>query len=118
MFERFARLNGRSLWRWSVTDGLRRVDGKESAYHTVRIEDALRHIEKSPANAIYLFLDAHKFIDDPVVLRQIKDIAARSEQTHRMLVFLSSKLEVPQEIQHITARFKPSLPDAKRIQEI
>lgn len=72
------------------------------AFNTTRIEDALRHIEKSAANALYLFLDAHRFLDDPVVLRQIKDIAAKSESTHRML-FL---------------RFRPALPDARRIAEI
>jgi SpoVK/Ycf46/Vps4 family AAA+-type ATPase len=115
MFERFTMLNERSFWTWSVTSGLRRASGKESAFNTARIEDALRHIDKSPANAIYLFLDAHRFLDDPVVLRQIKDIAAKSESAHRMLVFLSAKLEVPAEIEHLTARFRPSLPDAGRI---
>jgi ATP-dependent 26S proteasome regulatory subunit len=118
MFERFTMLSERSLWTWSVTSGLRRANGVEGAYNTTRIEDALRHIEKSPINAIYLFLDAHRFLDDPVVLRQIKDIAAKSESTHRMLVFLSAKLEVPAEIEHLTARFRPSLPDAGRITEI
>jgi len=118
MMERFATLNERTLWRWSVTEGLRRAVGGESAYNTIRIEDALRHIEKSPANAIYLFLDAHRFIEDPVVLRQIKDIASKTEWTHRMLVFLSAKMEVPGDIDRLTARFRPSLPDAKRISEI
>jgi SpoVK/Ycf46/Vps4 family AAA+-type ATPase len=118
MLERFATLNERTLWRWSVTEGLRRANGGESAFHTTRIEDALRHVEKSVANSIYLFLDAHRFLDDPVVLRQIKDIASKTEWTHRMLVFLSAKLEVPEEISRLTARFRPSLPDAKRIREI
>jgi SpoVK/Ycf46/Vps4 family AAA+-type ATPase len=118
MLERFTRLNDRALWRWSITEGLRGVDGKESAYNTLRIEEALRHIEKSPVNAVYLFLDAHKFLDDAVVLRQIKDIAAKSEQTHRMLVFLSAKLAVPEDIDRLTARLRPSLPDSKRIGEI
>ena len=118
MAERFAGLNGRTLWRWSVTEGLRRANGTENAFNTTRIEDALRHIEKSATNAIYLFLDAHRFLEDPVVLRQIKDIASKTEWTHRMLVFLSAKLEVPEEISRLTARFRPSLPDAKRITEI
>jgi SpoVK/Ycf46/Vps4 family AAA+-type ATPase len=118
MMERFALLNERSLWRWSVTDGLRSINGKESAYNTTRMEDALRHIEKSPANSVYVFLDAHKFMDDPVVLRQIKDIAAATERTHRMLVFLSPRLEVPEELGRLTTRFRPSLPDAKRVAEI
>jgi len=118
MMERFATLNERMLWRWSVTEGLRRANGTESAFNTNRIEDALRHVEKSAANSIYLFLDAHKFLEDPVVLRQIKDIASKTEWTHRMLVFLSARLEVPEEIVRLTARFRPSLPDQKRIGEI
>ena len=82
LLERFATLNERQMWRWSVTEGLRRPNSNDTAYNTTRIEDALRHIEKSPANAIYVFLDAHRFIGDPVVLRQIKDIAEKSEWTH------------------------------------
>jgi len=118
MMERFSLITERSVWRWSVTDGLRNINGKESAFNTTRIEDALRHIEKSPANAIYLFLDAHKFIDDPVVLRQIRDIAADMQRTPRMLVFLSPRLQVPDEIGRLTGRIQLSLPDAKRIGEI
>ena len=118
MMERFAALNQRPLWTWSVTSGLKRVNAIEAAYNTTRIEDALRHIEKSPSNAIYLFLDAHRFIEDPVVLRQLKDIAAAAERTHRMLVFLSAKLEIPPEIDRITARLRPALPDAQRVAEI
>jgi ATP-dependent 26S proteasome regulatory subunit len=118
MVERFATLNERTLWRWSVTEGLRRTNGGDNAFNTNKIEDALRHIEKSPANAIYLFLDAHRFLDDPIVLRQIRDIASKNEWTHRLLVFVSPKLAVPEEISRITARFTPSLPDAKRIADI
>jgi SpoVK/Ycf46/Vps4 family AAA+-type ATPase len=118
MCERFATLNDRALWRWSVTEGLRPANGSISAYNTQQIEDALRHIEKSAINAIYVFLDAHRFLDNPVVLRQIKDIASKTEWTHRMLVFLSAKLQVPEEIARLTARFRPSLPDRKRISEI
>src|SRR5688572_7819004 len=65
MFERFCMLNERSLWTWSVTAGLKKANGLEGAFNTTRIEDALRHIEKSPVNAIYLFLDAHRFLGDP-----------------------------------------------------
>lgn len=118
MAERFAALNDRTLWCWSVTAGLKRINSNETAFNTTRIEDALRHIEQSAANSIYLFLDAHRFIDEPMVLRQIKDIASKTERTHRMLVFLSARLEVPEEISRLTAHFRPSLPNAKRINEI
>jgi ATP-dependent 26S proteasome regulatory subunit len=118
MLERFCLLNERPLWRWSVTEGLRRAIGLEGAYNTTRIEDALRHIEKSAAGGVFLFLDAHKFIGDPVALRQIRDIVSANERTHRMLVFLSPRMELPEELGRITARFRPALPDGKRVGEI
>ena len=118
MLERFCLLNEVKLWRWSVTEGLRTVNRKESAFNTTKIDDALRHIEKSPANAIYVFLDAHQFIEDPVVLRNIRDIIGRNEWTHRMLVFLSPRMHLPEELKRLTARFSPALPDAKRVVEI
>jgi SpoVK/Ycf46/Vps4 family AAA+-type ATPase len=118
MFERYAALRRRPLWRWSVTAGLCRVEPAESAFNTTRIEDALRQIEKSSEDAIYLFLDAHRFLDDAVVLRQVKDIALAAEAAHRMLVFVSARLQVPDEIARMTARLRPALPDAKRVAEI
>jgi hypothetical protein len=118
MLERFCLLNGRGLWRWSVTEGMRQANGAGTAFNTTRIVDALRHIEKSPENGVYLFLDAHKFIEDPVVLRQIRDIAGKNESTHRMLVFLSPRMELPEELGRLTRRFRPALPDGKRVGEI
>jgi SpoVK/Ycf46/Vps4 family AAA+-type ATPase len=118
MLERFSMLNERTLFVWSITHGLRRHPTGEMAFNTQPIEEALRHVESSPQNAIYLFLDAHSFFGEPVVIRTIKDIAQKTEYSHRMLVFLSAKLEVPEDIVRITARFKPSLPDAAQIQRI
>ena len=63
---------------------------RESAYNTESIEDALRHIRTSPSNSVYVFLDAHHFIRDPVVIRLIKDLATQSSS--RMLVFITPKM--------------------------
>lgn len=118
MLERFATLNERTLYVWSITHGLRRHPTGETAFNTQRVEEALRHIENSPQNAIYLFLDAHSFFEEPVVIRTIKNIAQKAEYSHRMLVFLSAKLTVPDDISRVTARFKPALPDAAQITAI
>jgi ATP-dependent 26S proteasome regulatory subunit len=118
MLERFSTLNDRTLFVWSLTKGLRRHPTGESPYNTNEIQEALRHISGSPQNAIYLFLDAHSFFGDPLVIRTIKDIAQKTEYSHRMLVFLSAKLEVPDDLSRMTARFKPSLPDAAQIKAI
>ncbi|MBI2961513.1 MAG: AAA family ATPase [Betaproteobacteria bacterium] len=118
MLERFATLNDRAFFTWNVTQGLRRANTAESVYNTKDLPEALRHAELSPQNAVYLFLDAHPFLSDPAVIRTIKNIALKVEVVPRMLAFLSHEIEVPKELGSLAASFKPSLPDANRIQEI
>lgn len=116
MLERFALLNGRYVSRWSVTSGL--LDGhlRERAYNTEAIEDALRHIRTSPSGSIYVFLDAHHFIANPVVIRLIKDLA--EQNANRMLVLITPEFEIPEDLKKAAAVFEPSLPSRGRVCEI
>ena len=116
MLERFALLNGRYVSRWSVTAGLEDGYLRQHVYNSESIENALRYIFKSPASSIYVFLDAHHFIEDPVVIRLIRDLAA--QDSNRALVFIAHDFTVPDELKRDTAMFEPSLPNRERILEI
>ena len=118
MMENFASLNERTFFLWSVTGGLKRYNSRDSIYNTTEFIAALRHVEASPVNAVYLFLDAHPFIDDPVAVRIIKNISSKAEVVPRMLVFLSHAIKLPAELVPLSANFQPSLPDAAAIQTI
>ena len=118
MMERFSALNDRMLFVWTLTHGLRRRNSMDSIYNTGDIVQAMRHIEGSPQNAIYVFVDAHPFLDNPMVVRTIKNIAQKAEVVPRMLVFLSHQLTLPPELSRLTSNFTPSLPDAAGIQAI
>ncbi|MSQ72732.1 MAG: AAA family ATPase [Betaproteobacteria bacterium] len=118
LLERFTLLNDRILFTWNLNQGLRALNRVESIYNTKSLPDALHHVEASPQNAIYLFFDAHPFLEDPMVVRTIKNIAQKAEVVPRMLVFMSHQIQVPKELSRLATTFKPSLPDAKRIQEI
>jgi SpoVK/Ycf46/Vps4 family AAA+-type ATPase len=118
MMERFAALNDRTLFVWSVTGGLKRHNSRDGIFGTMQFVPALRHIEGSPINAIYLFLDAHPYIDDPMAIRIIKNISQKAEVVPRMLVFLSHAITLPAELSRHSANFQPSLPDADAIRVI
>ena len=118
MLESFANLNDRALYTWSLTDGLRLRNSNAAIYNTSDIVDALRHIEGSPRNAIYVLVDAHPFLENPVVVRTIKNIAQKAEVVPRMLVFLSHQITLPPELARLSANFTPSLPDSAAIQKI
>ena len=118
LLERVAALNDQGFYVWNLTHGLRRWNGSDQPYNTQNIVEALRHIEKSPQNGVFLFLDAHPFLEDPFVIRTIKNIAQKYEAVARMQVFLSAKISLPDELSRMAMSFKPSLPDRDAIKAL
>jgi AAA+ superfamily predicted ATPase len=117
------------MMRWSIVDGLGRVHGTgggitreaqggmaldgdgNAIYQTNDLLDALKHIDKSTQNGVYVMCDAHPGFKDPVVARLIREIAMDHAKCSRTLVFVSSVLDdVPSELLRLAAYFKPALP--------
>src|SRR5690606_29773859 len=66
----------RPIYRWSITDGLRRLDvDLEPQRHNAGATEVLRHIRAVAKPGIYALLDLHPFLSDPVNVRLLKDIA-------------------------------------------
>jgi SpoVK/Ycf46/Vps4 family AAA+-type ATPase len=102
----------RPLFRWTVTDGLQRCDiDMEAQPTTAEPEQALRHIRAVEKAGIYVLLDFHPYLQDPVHVRLLKDIALQAEAWRQTLVLVSHEFDLPDELQHVAARFEMSLPD-------
>ena len=109
LLERICNLEEWAFFTWSVTAGLRRHGYSEIVPSTADFGAALRHIEKTQQNGIYLLLDAHPFLEDPVIRRLIREIALGYHKTARTLVFVSPQIELPTELTRLAARFTLSL---------
>lgn len=118
LLEQIANLESQALFTWSVADGLVRVLRSERVAQTHNLQDALRHIDQSPQNGIYVMCDAHPFLDNPINVRLIREIALDFSKTARTLVFISPRLELPSELLRLSARFKLTLPNRQRIKEL
>jgi ATP-dependent 26S proteasome regulatory subunit len=125
------------MMRWSIVDGLGRVHGTgggvvrdaqggmsidgdgNAIYQTNDLLDALKHIDKSTQNGVYVLCDAHPGFKDPVCVRLIREIAMDHAKCARTLVFISPSLdEVPTELLRLAAHFKPKLPTREDIKAI
>jgi SpoVK/Ycf46/Vps4 family AAA+-type ATPase len=101
---------------WTLTDGLRRLDIELPAQRQLAAPpDLLRHIRVTPQRGVYLLLDFHPFLADPLHVRLIKEIAQGYGELRRTLMFASHALEVPPEVRHLSARFRLRLPDRNRV---
>ncbi|MGI9272318.1 MAG: AAA family ATPase [Woeseiaceae bacterium] len=99
------------LFQWTVTDGLQRLD-IDLAPQAINSEptDVLKHIRAVSKPGIYVLLDFHPFIDDPVHVRLIKDICIRYRDIPRQIVLISHTVKLPGELDSYSARFDMSLP--------
>lgn len=119
ILELFTRLGlrlGEPVSCWTLTDGLRRVEFScEPQRQLAEPAELLRHIKASAQPGIYLLLDFHPFLEHPLHVRLLKEIAQDFALTPRRLVLVSHALETPVELRHLAARFSLRLPDRNRL---
>jgi SpoVK/Ycf46/Vps4 family AAA+-type ATPase len=107
------------LFRWTVTDGLQRLDiSLEPQLHNSEPTEILRHIRAVRKAGIYVLLDFHPYLADPVNVRLLKDICIRFSKVPRQLVLVSHKVELPRELENFSARFDLALPTAGEREKI
>lgn len=106
------------LFRWTITDGLQRIDiVMEPQPLNSEPSDVLKHIRAVSKPGIYVLLDFHPFLEDPVHVRLIKDICIRYKDVPRQIVLISHTVKLPSELDSFSARFDLALPteDERRL---
>ncbi len=104
---------------WTVTDGLRRIEFDADPQRMLaEPTEVLRHIRLTTQRGIYLLLDFHPYLDTPLHVRLLKEIAQSYAGLPRTLILVSHALEVPSELRHLSVRFALRLPDRSRIQAL
>jgi hypothetical protein len=118
LLERVCNLQSLPLFAWTVTSGLRRKGRNESVPQTGEPAQALRHIGNTAQNGVYVLLDFHPFLDEPVHQRLVREIALGYNRTARTLTFVSPRLELPAVLSRMSARFALSTLDATGVRQI
>lgn len=104
------------LYRWSITEGLLRLeDGYSPQRHNTQPEDVLGHIKSSLHPGVFVLTDFHPYMDDPLHIRLIKDIAIGYSDAARTIILLSHEANVPEELANYSARFTLSMPSKEQI---
>ena len=105
----------RALWRWSITDGLCRMDlgGEQASGIAPDASSTLAAIRNAGQRGIYLMLDFHPYLQYATTQRMLRDILQRADgQQPHVIVMVGAKVELPAELEALATRFNPRLPDA------
>ena len=111
--------SGQRLFRWTVTEGLVSVvHGLGLQEETVEPAAALLQIKNDKKEGVYVLIDFHPWLDDPVHVRLLKDIAIQYEQYGKTVILLSHAHEIPAEISHYCASVSLKLPGKEKVASI
>ena len=107
----------KKLLCWSITEGLETDDGS----FLTELKDPLKmleYIRQSDINGLFILRDFHHYLNDPVVVRKLRDAGQGLKTTMKNIVFLSPLLKVPTELEKEIAVVDYELPDKEELSEI
>lgn len=101
------------VFQWTITDGLRRVDidlgGAQR--HNAEPAEVLKSIRATDKAGLYVLLDFHPYLNDPIHIRLLKDVCQTHARCARTVVLISHEIPLPRELEHFCARFKLAFPN-------
>ncbi|MET0534204.1 MAG: AAA family ATPase [Steroidobacter sp.] len=108
------------VFQWTVTEGLRRLDVNlgGAQQHNAEPDQVLKSMRATPTAGVYVLLDFHPFLNDPVNVRLLKDICQDYDRVPRSVVLISHEIQLPRELEHLSARFTLAFPSKDERREI
>ena len=103
----------RALYRWSITEGLRRMDmdREDPATTAPDITATLQAIKGHDQRGIYLMFDVMPYLGYAPTQRMLREIIDRRGSLEHTIVMVGARIELPPELEASAVRFPLQLPD-------
>ena len=99
------------LFEWSVTHGLMQTPDHTPIGQTADPLALLRHLSGLTVTGIFLLKDFAKYLEDPKLARQFREVAWTYSKQRSTLVLSGADIQLPTEIDQEAIRYKLQLPD-------
>ncbi|KAA3628888.1 MAG: AAA family ATPase [Proteobacteria bacterium] len=127
LFRRLTPQLGKAVLHWSATEGLvwsaasprLEIDNGNShnAQH-MEPDKVLKHIKGVRQGSIFILKDFHPYLDEPLNVRLLREIALAHEANQHTVVLLSPSIKLPEELKRLCARFALSLPTYEKLRSL
>jgi hypothetical protein len=78
----------------------------------------LSNLESITIEAAFILKDMQRHMDDPVVVRRLRDVGQRFATNRKTIILTAPKIEIPPELQSLVEFFELPLPDRERLRQI
>jgi len=101
----------RPLFRWTAAAGLERLDMDGPVEEDVDSPEAvLRHIRDRKEPGVFLLMDFHPYLDNPIHVRLLREVARAGSPGAPNVVMISPELNLPRELTPLSVPFELSVP--------
>lgn len=108
-FTRLAKRSHRAYYQWRITQGLERLaPGFEVQAFNREFDKLFGQILSTDIAGVYVLVDFHHHLTDPLAIRFIKDVLLQTPQ--HTLILLSATVELPDELRSFATHYKLPLP--------
>ena len=91
---------------------------KTAMYNTADPVQALANMESMTIEAVFVLKDFHRHMDNPVVVRRLRDVGQKFSTNRRTLELTAPAIEMPPELASLVEFLDLPLPDRDRLREI
>lgn len=117
-----ARKQKKPLYEWSITEGVRTMTPSENAMsgggNLRKPLEILQKILKSDGDGIYILTDFYHYLDEPEVVRKLRDLSRALKSTRKSIVFMASQLKLPDDLEKSVTIVDLPLPDYGDIKKL
>jgi SpoVK/Ycf46/Vps4 family AAA+-type ATPase len=108
----------RSVMSSVVSDPAVGASPKTAMYNTADPVQALANLESMTIEAVFVLKDFHRHMDNPVVVRRLRDVGQKFSANRRTLILTAPAIEMPPELASLVEFLDLPLPDRDRLREI
>jgi hypothetical protein len=99
MLTRLAQKQGKRLFSWTLIQGIRDEQSNAEGETTKSPEFALEFAQKVEEPSLFVFKDLHAHMQDPHVIRRLRDLVASFKSSYKTLLIHSPTLTIPVELE-------------------
>ncbi|MHC4831568.1 MAG: AAA family ATPase, partial [Planctomycetota bacterium] len=106
----------KKIFHWSITEGWQ--GPSETSQDLRDPQKALNYILLSETSGVFILKDFHPYLQDPTLVRKLRDIQQALPSTRKTVILLSASLKIPAELEKEVAVVDFDLPTVAQLKFI
>jgi AAA+ superfamily predicted ATPase len=90
----------------------------KAIYNSREPAQMLANLEGISIGGAFILKDLHRHMEDPVVVRRLRDVGQKFSENRRTIILTSPKLDIPAELTGLVEFLDLPLPDRRRLRQI